>query len=1510
MKKTKKLIIPRSSDYSGGGFGFTLRHFVIYPPSVSVNDILRASYSVVIDEHQQKQLEGGGGGGGGGGTTSSSSIVSSGILSSSSGSRIHHQGEQQRSSSSLSSSTIKTVGNDNIQDDGTTVSTNPNQNLQSMDTIFVKEVRPDGPAYAAGLRQGDQILTVNDQSINGKTYSQVIALIQNAPTDLILNIIPKEDDTRTVNCSENLYQNLNTNETRLKPIQYSHTTSYRPSTPIMSNNTIEQKLRNLQINLAQGRTQEELAQIGIYFPPPTAPTSSATPQQQQNAFSNYIDSVHRALDSTKQQEPSPTPPPPLPPPPQQQQSQQSKGDPTAAYYESPYHNDYIPHDYKRAPSFQINFNQPPEQRNYLNPNTGLSLPPNILRPPVVPPRQSIPVINAPLNTYVNNPSNRFPIANVPSAEEWSRTNLYSPPMIESHEELKSPSSDSQTTETPSQVASNEKSPINENDMKTEFVNFRRKQFETGTVENIVHDSQRDSKTKKYSEKKKYETEWNRLTAVADVESVMERASHFEDIDPDKFARLKSKLPTSPPAHDNLNLQENFTYDTNQNQFYDSQPQFKILKPTTRQSSMDLSSSLPIPRVGELNSIEFNFDPRYMIQQVRTNPSQSTPSSHYNPLASTDSSRYLLENYSNNSASRNGVNLIRQQSYISAVRSNNQSEQPDFVTQFGSPPTSEQDMKQRQPSYLMNNDQRLPPNRGGYIPTNFNTQSLARPANTYDMLQEQKLRSSSHHQTQAIKKLKHFFGENTHENDHRPSLSQSPLSPQSSSGGRSKSGSFFDGSTLDGTTSNTRESIPLTTLTDNLEASKEGILYCKTVLKEGRRAADRSWRGAWAVLRRGALFLGKEKKHGLLIPLSCDSFPINLENADVELASDYIKKPRVFKLTTSNQSEFLFQAPDIQSLNEWLDVINENCLQSESGQDNQQNTTNIKENNQRINTRSLPPIPPNHHHEHENVEQRKSSSKSKISLRSPSLKRSPSLRFRKSQKSAITQPAQSISSISGTNSPPNDVNVTSPRRSFVKSIVKKGLRTLKSSSSLLTSQMSGQIYDESSGESLTSSTGVGTLSQGVNFGIELEECETSSISRYIPIVVEILTRLVELRGINYQGIYRHAGGLTAVNWLVNELDKGAEKIDFNSEKWYDVKAVASTLKTFFAKLPDSLLSSKMSSLCVESSRIENHCDRLVELKRLLVQLDDYRFETLKYLCAHFRRVSSKCEINKIDARNLAIIFGPTLIWDSKASLQSNLVDNPEKIRIVESFILYYEWFFDNNSYDSIPVEINPQMPRLPPIISHGPIDPETLITNETKPSEIIQHIVRAAKRRWSSPILLENLSSLNSSTTNDQQTSKPINISVKRIRRREKFDRCYSFDLLSSTNRENDEIISSKSTDSALYSMSDKSCRIFKHLFNNFLSSSKSKILIPNNLSTPCLLNNENEKNFFEKTSLLKSKLIQREQILENYQQQIHHVDQQLVLFKKSLKEDSSFSCSSSLHSLPPCYSSLYALELL
>ena len=108
-------------------------------------------------------------------------------------------------------------------------------------------------------------------------------------------------------------------------------------------------------------------------------------------------------------------------------------------------------------------------------------------------------------------------------------------------------------------------------------------------------------------------------------------------------------------------------------------------------------------------------------------------------------------------------------------------------------------------------------------------------------------------------------------------------------------------------------------------------------------------------------------------------------------------------------------------------------------------------------------------------------------------------------------------------------------------------------------------------------------------------------------------------------------------------------------------------------------------------------------------------------------------------------GDENVWGRERERERNVV-----------LLFQHEWFFDDNEYDSIPVEINPQMPKLAPIENvHG----EVTLNNETKPGEIIQHIVRAAKRRWSSPLLLETMSSLNSS--NDQQASKPINISVKR-----------------------------------------------------------------------------------------------------------------------------------------------------
>lgn len=44
--------------------------------------------------------------------------------------------------------------------------------------LYVAHVHPDGPAQPAGLKHGDEIVTVNGAAVTGKTYEQVILMVR------------------------------------------------------------------------------------------------------------------------------------------------------------------------------------------------------------------------------------------------------------------------------------------------------------------------------------------------------------------------------------------------------------------------------------------------------------------------------------------------------------------------------------------------------------------------------------------------------------------------------------------------------------------------------------------------------------------------------------------------------------------------------------------------------------------------------------------------------------------------------------------------------------------------------------------------------------------------------------------------------------------------------------------------------------------------------------------------------------------------------------------------------------------------------------------------------------------------------------------------------------------------------------------------------------------------------------------------------------------------------------
>ncbi|UCE62969.1 MAG: PDZ domain-containing protein [Nitrospirota bacterium] len=44
--------------------------------------------------------------------------------------------------------------------------------------LYIRAIHPEGPAAKVGLEHGDEILAVNGNSLNGKTYEQIIRLIR------------------------------------------------------------------------------------------------------------------------------------------------------------------------------------------------------------------------------------------------------------------------------------------------------------------------------------------------------------------------------------------------------------------------------------------------------------------------------------------------------------------------------------------------------------------------------------------------------------------------------------------------------------------------------------------------------------------------------------------------------------------------------------------------------------------------------------------------------------------------------------------------------------------------------------------------------------------------------------------------------------------------------------------------------------------------------------------------------------------------------------------------------------------------------------------------------------------------------------------------------------------------------------------------------------------------------------------------------------------------------------
>ncbi|GLH06613.1 GTPase-activating protein CdGAPr [Gryllus bimaculatus] len=201
-------------------------------------------------------------------------------------------------------------------------------------------------------------------------------------------------------------------------------------------------------------------------------------------------------------------------------------------------------------------------------------------------------------------------------------------------------------------------------------------------------------------------------------------------------------------------------------------------------------------------------------------------------------------------------------------------------------------------------------------------------------------------------------------------------------------------------------------------------------------------------------------------------------------------------------------------------------------------------------------------------------------------------------------------------------------------------------------------------------------EGCTIGVPLELCPPSNFSTFVPLLVELCTSVVDSRGLDIVGIYRVPGNTAAVSALTESVNKGFEATSLQDPRWNDVNVISSLLKLFFRRLPNALLTSELYPLFIDADKAEDPNERILTIKKLVHELPEHHFETLRYLLFHLKKVVEHCDSNKMEARNLAIVFGPTLVRTSDDNMVTMVTDMSHQCRIVESLISHVDWFFSD------------------------------------------------------------------------------------------------------------------------------------------------------------------------------------------------------------------------------------------
>ncbi|CAG9820474.1 unnamed protein product, partial [Phaedon cochleariae] len=157
-----------------------------------------------------------------------------------------------------------------------------------------------------------------------------------------------------------------------------------------------------------------------------------------------------------------------------------------------------------------------------------------------------------------------------------------------------------------------------------------------------------------------------------------------------------------------------------------------------------------------------------------------------------------------------------------------------------------------------------------------------------------------------------------------------------------------------------------------------------------------------------------------------------------------------------------------------------------------------------------------------------------------------------------------------------------------------------------------------------------------------------------------------------GLYRTSGNLATIQKIRLEVDKGNPGILDNYAKDPDV--LTGSLKLFFRELKEPLMSCQTcDNLSCLARNDKNYCKKDKDkVRTILKHLPEANSETLLALVRHLIEVVKYKDQNKMDTYNLAVCWGPTVIFATDASDCSKdlVTQSTEATRLFDALLTFY------------------------------------------------------------------------------------------------------------------------------------------------------------------------------------------------------------------------------------------------